>query len=100
MAIKIPHLVLISSNCIIQYYNSIYCESGFALSMVELNTYRYLIYIFFTRLAVMDDSSNSPRGDDCGEGEEEEDQEKGTSEKESASTRLSIEGSSGTNLPR
>lgn len=49
----------------------------------------------------MDDNSNSPRGDDCGEGgEEEEDQEKGTSEKESTLSRLSIEGSSGTNLPR
>lgn len=48
----------------------------------------------------MEDNSNSPRGDDCGDGEEEEDREQGMDDKSSISSRLCIEGSSGSNPPR
>lgn len=60
---------------------------------------RYYIY-FIIGIAVMDDNSNSPRGDDCGDGEEEEDREQATDEKSSTSSQFSIEGSSCTHLPR
>lgn len=45
-------------------------------------------------------SSNSPRGDDCGDGEEEDDRDQINDDKSSISSKCGIEGSSGTNPPR
>lgn len=54
-------------------------------------------------IAVMEDntSSNSSRGNECGDGEEEEEREQGIDEKGSSSSSLiGIEGSSVINPPR
>jgi len=45
-------------------------------------------------------SSNSPRGDDCGDGEEEEDREQMSDDKGSTSSLCGIDGPSSTNPPR
>lgn len=46
----------------------------------------------------MEDNGNSPRREDCGDGEE--DREQGTDDKGSTSSRICVEGSSGSNPPR
>jgi len=45
-------------------------------------------------------SSNSPRGDDCGDAEEEEDREQINDEKGSIISHCDVEGASCTNPPR
>jgi len=66
-----------------------------------INTNLTFLFITYSLgIAVMEDNSNSPRVDDCGDGEEEEDREQGTDDKKSTSSRFSTDGAVCSNPPR